>query len=110
MCSGCSGIGLESALLFASEGANVVLADVNLPAVQQTALLVNSEYGAKFGVKALAIKADVSNEAQVKAVVDLAVSEFGRLDVMVSLSWFTILCGHSPRVAVQQCRFERIVN
>jgi len=74
-----SGIGLESSILFASEGANVLLVDINL---------VNAEKGAKIiserfpNVKALATKADVGKEAEVRAAVDLAVQVFGRLDVM----------------------------
>lgn len=79
-----SGIGLESALLFASEGANVVLADINLPAAQEGVKLIEKAYSAELGVHAVAVKADVSNEAEVKALVDTAVEKFGRLDVMVS--------------------------
>ncbi|KAF8308833.1 short-chain dehydrogenase [Clavulina sp. PMI_390] len=77
-----SGIGLESALLFASEGANVVLADVNLPAAEKTLALIEKEYVQQLGVQAIALKADVSKEPEVKALVDAAVEKFGRLDVM----------------------------
>lgn len=79
-----SGIGLESALLFASEGANVVLADINLPAAQEGVSLIEKAYSAELGVQAIAVKADVSKEAEIKALVDIAVEKFGRLDVMVS--------------------------
>lgn len=78
-----SGIGLESALLFASEGANVVLADVNIPAVQNAVSLIEKEYSQQLGVQAFALKADVSKEEEVKALVNFAVEKFGRLDVMV---------------------------
>jgi NAD(P)-dependent dehydrogenase (short-subunit alcohol dehydrogenase family) len=37
-------------------------------------------------VKALATKADVGSETDIKAAVDVAVKEFGRLDIMVNLS------------------------
>jgi hypothetical protein len=75
-----SGIGLESSLLFAQEGANVLLVDVNLAAVEKAASLIKERVP---NVKTAVIKADVSKEADVKAAVDLAVKEFGRLDVMV---------------------------
>lgn len=75
-----SGIGLESSLLFAQEGANVVLVDVNIDAAEKARKLVAERYP---NVKAVAIKADVSKEDEVKASVDKAVSEYGRLDVMV---------------------------
>ncbi|KAL4075749.1 hypothetical protein V8B97DRAFT_1926528 [Scleroderma yunnanense] len=74
-----SGIGLESSLLFAQEGANVLLVDISQTAVERTAALVQERFP---DIKALACKADVGNEAEVKAAVDLAVKEFGRLDVM----------------------------
>ncbi|KAF8341642.1 uncharacterized protein EI90DRAFT_2989416 [Cantharellus anzutake] len=77
-----SGIGLESSLLFASEGANLVLADINIVAVEKVASIIEKEYGGQLGVKAIAIKTDVSAEAEVKATVDLAIEKFGRLDVM----------------------------
>lgn len=76
-----SGIGLETSLLFAQEGANVVLADINLAAVQSVANLIKERYPKSIG---LPVKCDVSKEVEVKATVDAAVSEFGRVDVMVS--------------------------
>jgi NAD(P)-dependent dehydrogenase (short-subunit alcohol dehydrogenase family) len=75
-----SGIGLESSLLFAQEGANVVLVDVNIDTAEKTLKLVSERYP---NAKAIAIKADVSKEEDVKGAIDKAVSEFGRLDVVV---------------------------
>ena len=75
-----SGIGLESALLFAQEGANVLLVDVNIDAAEKAAKLV-AERAPNVG--AVAFKADVSKEDEVKAAVDKAVEAFGRLDVVV---------------------------
>lgn len=74
-----SGIGLESSLLFAQEGANVLLVDISLDAAKKGVALIEERFPQ---VKALAFKADVGQEADVKAAVDLAVKEFGRLDVM----------------------------
>ncbi|KIM67851.1 hypothetical protein SCLCIDRAFT_20841 [Scleroderma citrinum Foug A] len=74
-----SGIGFESSLLFAQEGANVLLVDINIAAAERAAALVNERFP---DIKALACKADVGKEADVKAAVDLAVKEFGRLDIM----------------------------
>ncbi|KAG1756014.1 hypothetical protein EDB19DRAFT_1957574 [Suillus lakei] len=74
-----SGIGLESSLLFAEEGANVLLVDINLAAAQKGAGLIQQRFP---NVKALAVHADVGKEDDIKAAVDLAVAEFGRLDVM----------------------------
>lgn len=74
-----SGIGLESSLLFAQEGANVLLVDINLAAAQKGAALIQERFP---NVKALAVHADVGKEDDIKGAVDLAVAEFGRLDVM----------------------------
>lgn len=76
-----SGIGLESALLFAQEGAHVALVDVNEQAVQKTHKLIGERFP---NVKSIPVKADVSKEAEVKNMVDETVKTFGRLDVMVS--------------------------
>jgi len=74
-----SGIGLESSILFASEGANVLLVDINLASAEKVVKIISERYP---NVKAISTKADVGKEAEVRAAVDLAVREFGRLDIM----------------------------
>ncbi|KAJ2926198.1 hypothetical protein H1R20_g10882, partial [Candolleomyces eurysporus] len=74
-----SGIGLESSILFAQEGANVLLVDVNFDNAEKAAKLIQERSP---NVKAIPFKADVSKEAEVEASVALAVKEFGRLDVV----------------------------
>jgi len=74
-----SGIGLESSILFAQAGANVLLVDINIEAVQRAAEIIRQKQP---DAKVLAIKADVGQEADVKGAVDTAVKEFGRLDIM----------------------------
>lgn len=70
-----SGMGLATAKAFAEAGAAVVLADVNENAVRvATEELVNA------GHKALAIRCNVADEAQVASMVNQTVSTFGRLD------------------------------
>ncbi|KAE9405984.1 NAD(P)-binding protein [Gymnopus androsaceus JB14] len=76
-----SGIGLESSVLFAQEGAHIILADINLEGAKKGAEIIAKRYP---NVKAIAIKCDVSKEEDIKNAVDTAVKEFGRLDVMVS--------------------------
>ena len=76
-----SGIGLETSLVFANEGAHVIAADINLEAAQRTVDLIAKHCeGSK---KAIAVKADVSKEEEVKEMVKKAVEEFGRLDVVL---------------------------
>lgn len=73
---------MESSILFAQEGASVLLVDINLEAVQKGAALITKRFP---NVKALAVKADVGKEADVKAAVETAVKELGRLDIMVCI-------------------------
>ncbi len=70
-----SGMGLATARAFAQAGASVVLADFKEDAVKAAA-----EELAAAGHKALAVRCDVSDDAQVAALVGRAVAAFGRLD------------------------------
>ena len=70
-----SGMGFAAAKSFAESGAAVVLADVNKEKVDKAAKDLTEK-----GYKAIAVICDVSDETQVKAMVDKAVETFGRLD------------------------------
>ena len=71
-----AGMGLATAKAFAEAGASVVLADFNEAAVERAAKeLLDS------GHKAMALTCDVSDDAQVAAMVDSTIKFFGRLDV-----------------------------
>jgi NAD(P)-dependent dehydrogenase (short-subunit alcohol dehydrogenase family) len=70
-----TGIGRATALAFAGAGAAVVIGDVDQRAEGTVADIVSA------GGRAVFQKTDVSDSAQVKALVDRAVSEFGSLDV-----------------------------
>src|SRR3954465_4621432 len=70
-----SGMGLATARAFAEAGAAVVLADFKEDAVRAAA-----EKLVTAGHKAIAVRCDVSDDAQVAAMVARAVAEFGRLD------------------------------
>ena len=72
-----SGMGRVAALRFAAEGSSVVVADSNPAATEETVRLVRAAGG-----KAVPAAVDVSSEADAKAMVGLAIREFGRLDVL----------------------------
>ena len=75
-CDKHSGIGLESSVLFASEGAQVVCADINEKGAAATVEKITSLFGKG---RAVSIRSDVSSEEDVKKMIHLAVSEFGKL-------------------------------
>lgn len=70
-----AGMGLATANAFAAAGAAVVLADFKEDAVKAAADKLLAA-----GHKALAVRCDVSDDAQVEAMVERTVAEFGRLD------------------------------
>lgn len=72
-----SGIGRESALLFAAEGARVAAVDVNEAGLAETVSAVAAR-----GAEVVAITADVSADADCRHMVEVAESTFGRLDVL----------------------------
>jgi NAD(P)-dependent dehydrogenase (short-subunit alcohol dehydrogenase family) len=68
-----SGIGRQSALLFAKEGAAIVAVDVNEPAARDTAAAIPN---------AIAVRADVSKSADCAAMIAAAERQFGKLNVL----------------------------
>jgi len=68
-----SGIGRQSAILFAREGAKIVAVDVNEAAAKETAAMIPS---------AIAVRADVSKAGDAQAMVAAAEKAFGRLNVL----------------------------
>jgi meso-butanediol dehydrogenase/(S,S)-butanediol dehydrogenase/diacetyl reductase len=72
-----NGIGRSTAVLFASEGAKLVLADVNEEGLKETLDLVKKEGG-----EAASRKTDVSVEEEIKALIDLALKIFSQIDIL----------------------------
>ena len=70
-----SGIGRASALEFARNGANVVIADIDLSGAEETAGLIANTDG-----RSLVLSVDVSKGDSVQSMVDQTIAEFGRLD------------------------------
>jgi sorbitol-6-phosphate 2-dehydrogenase len=74
------GLGEAICHRLASEGCHVIVADLNLEGAEQTA----ADVAAQTGRRAIPVKMDVTDEPQVEAMVQRAVDEFGRLDILVS--------------------------
>jgi len=94
------GIGREASLLFAREGAKVVLADVD----PQAEKVVGEIQGA--GGEAVFVKADVTHRDSCAAMVETAVSTFGRVDILVNNAGIT---RDAQLVKLSEGDFDRVI-
>src|SRR5215204_3227381 len=76
---GGSGIGQAISLLFAQEGAKIVVADRYLERAEGTANQIRAGGG-----EALALKADVANQAEVNAMAAQAITYYSKVDILVN--------------------------
>jgi 2-hydroxycyclohexanecarboxyl-CoA dehydrogenase len=74
-----SGIGRAIALVLGSEGACVVVTDIDIIGADKVAGEIRASGG-----KSLAVQVDVSREADVKGAVKKAIEEFGKVDILVN--------------------------
>lgn len=86
---GASGIGRATAVRFAEEGADVVVADLSVAGGEQTAEQVRAT-----GRKAVFVRTDVSDAASVEAMVARCVEGFGRVDILMAAAGIL----HAPGV------------
>jgi NAD(P)-dependent dehydrogenase (short-subunit alcohol dehydrogenase family) len=100
-----SGVGRSSALLFAQEGARVVIADIVDDWAKETLRQVGNAQGT-----ALAVHCDVTDEAQVESAIATAVREFGRLDIMFNNAGVTSQVSGQPLIDIDGETFTRLVD
>ncbi|MEQ5842930.1 SDR family oxidoreductase [Paraburkholderia acidicola] len=74
-----SGIGRETAITLAREGASVLVSDINLEAAKQTTRLIEEAGGV-----ALATKVDVRNRADIATAANIAMENWGALHLLVN--------------------------
>ena len=98
-----AGMGLAAAKMFAEAGAAVVLSDYKEDQVAHAA-----EQLLSLGHKAISIVCDVSDEAQVEALVGRAVSEFGQLDAAFNNAG--AMAKVAPIVEGQRDEWERVIG
>jgi 3-oxoacyl-[acyl-carrier protein] reductase len=77
---GAKGIGAGCAVAFAKNGAKVVIVDLDEDSAKETITSINDYSSGIF------VKADVSNEDDVKAVFDVVKAEYGRLDILMNVA------------------------
>jgi len=96
-----SGFGEGIAKLFAREGAAVVLADIN----DNAGRTVADQIGAAGG-RAAFVHADVTKRDEVKAMIDAAVEQFGKLDILVNNAGYSHV--NQPLLEVEEEDFDRV--
>lgn len=94
---GASGFGAEIVRLFASEGARVVILDLNLEGARTVSASASG---------AVAVGGDVTKRADIDAAVKTAVDQFGRLDVVVNNAGWTHR--NKPLLDVSEDEFDRV--
>lgn len=76
---GARGIGKEIALTFAREGANIVIADINIQDLVQTEKDISSS-----GTAVLTNSCDVTDFLQVEQMIDKTLDKFGKIDILIN--------------------------
>jgi NAD(P)-dependent dehydrogenase (short-subunit alcohol dehydrogenase family) len=98
-----SGIGRAAAVRFAAEGANLVLADINVDAAKATVAQIEAAGGT-----AIAVTGDLSDPAVTGRVASTAVETFGRLDVLVNNAGITDSI--SAAADVTDAEWDRVIR
>ena len=101
---GASGIGRGTVLALARAGADVVIADIHQNRMDQTVAEV-----AEIGRKALAVRCDVTSDADVDALARTVVEAFGRVDVVMNNAGVSLL-GPPERVPMDDWRWLFDIN
>ncbi len=97
-----TGIGRATALAFAREGANVVVADISEPGNQETARMIDEAGG-----RALAVACDVSRSEEVKAALERTIETFGRLDFACNNAG---VVDAAATAELDEAEWDRVVN
>lgn len=98
---GASGIGEAAAQVLAAVGADVVVADLDLAGAEDTAKQITSAGGS-----AVPHQVDITSKAEVDALVDRAVGDFGRLDVMANIAG---IAHEAPVAEITEQDVDRLV-
>src|SRR5689334_25382177 len=98
------GNGRATALTFAREGAKVLCVDHNLASAQETVDLIMEKKGV-----AAACKADVTSNAEIKAMVDDAMKRWGRIDILHNNVGVSLSGGDAELLSITEEAFDRCV-
>lgn len=100
---GASGIGKCAAMAFAEAGADVAIVDVNLEGAEKVA----KEIAEATGSKTIAIRTDVTDEAQVTAMVEKVVDTYGKLDACYNNAG---ICINTPAEEMTFEQWKKVID
>ncbi|MEK5057260.1 3-ketoacyl-ACP reductase [Paenibacillus sp. FSL H7-0326] len=96
-----SGMGKETAILYAQEGAKVVVSDLNLEGANATVETIKAAGG-----EAFAIKTNVASLEDINTLIDTTVEKYGTVDVLVNNAG--IMDNFEPAGEIEDEKWERI--
>jgi len=99
------GLGRAFALGFAAEGASVVVADIDLAGVTETAAMLTAA-----GATAVAVRVDVTNRKSTDELAQAALSAFGRIDVLVNNAAIYATLVRTPFTDIDSDEWDRVMN
>ncbi|MFA5005354.1 MAG: 3-oxoacyl-[acyl-carrier-protein] reductase [Candidatus Omnitrophota bacterium] len=99
---GARGIGQAIAMSFAKEGADIVVADVNMEIAQKTASEIEA-----LGRKALALEMDVTSYEKVEEGINKILDKFGKVDILVNNAGIT---KDNLLLRMSQAEWDAVIN
>ena len=99
---GARGIGQAIAMTFAKEGADIIVADINLELAQKTASDIEV-----LGRKALGLEMDVTDYAKVEEGVNKILDKFGKVDILVNNAGIT---KDNLLLRMSQAQWDAVIN
>jgi len=99
------GMGKEIALTLAREGCHIAASDINLEGTEKTVSEIKN-----LGRKAIALKADICNAAEVKKVVAEAIQKLGKIDILVNVAGGATFGGPLAEMAEENIDKELTLN
>ena len=98
------GNGRATALVLAREGATVLVADRYLASARDTVDLIVEEHGS-----ASAIAADITQEDEIRALIDACINQYGRIDILHNNVGVSVELGDAPATDLSAASFDAIV-
>jgi NAD(P)-dependent dehydrogenase (short-subunit alcohol dehydrogenase family) len=99
------GLGRAFAQGFAIAGASLVVADIDIAGVDETAALITAT-----GAQSLALKVDVTSKESTDALAQAALDAFGRIDVLINNAAIYATLTRKPFTEIDPAEWDRVMN